>query len=79
MSALHLPGFTAEDALHAGHGHYRSGARHATHSEVTPQAIDIGCWVRSATRTFSRCTSIGFDSGTCARLAVDLASDVCDF
>ena len=82
MNTMNMPGFTAEGALYSNHKHHPTSVHTSTsplssNPQVTPQ-LRIGCFIRSASRTYRRCVGLGYDSRVCAQLAIDLGLSVCD-
>ncbi len=83
MNIMNMPGFTAEASLYSNHKHYptsmyTSADPLSTSPQVTPQ-LRIGCFINAAVTTYNRCVGLGWDSGACAQVAIDLGLSVCDY
>jgi hypothetical protein len=76
---MNIPGFTAQASLYISHERYHAQMSMAPNQQVIPQAINLRCWIVSASRTFFRCSGLGYGWGQCWETARDLANSVCDF
>lgn len=77
MNPMNMPGFTAERGMHGIYKHYSTSVHTSANPQVIPQ-LRIGCFLRAASRTYSRCIGLGYDSGACSQVAIDLGLSVCD-
>jgi hypothetical protein len=81
MNTMNMPGFSAECALYSNHKNYWTAVHTSmnqltTSPQVTPQ-LQIACFIIAAGATYGRCVGLGYDSGACFDLAVDLGLLVC--
>jgi len=77
MNDINMPGFTAEFALYNNHQHHPTSFNIPTDSQVVTPAARPSCYVINFVRTYNRCVGLGYGSGTCAQLGIDLAESIC--
>jgi hypothetical protein len=77
MNNMNMPGFTAECALYKNHQHHPINFTIPTDPQAVTPAMRPSCFRISFVRTYNRCVGLGYGSGTCAQLALDLAESVC--